>query len=311
MEKPMRELAETGQVVRGRYHGSDGTRAWRLYVPSSYNRNTPPMLMVLLHGCTQNADDFARGSQMDEVAEARGFLVLYPEQPVEANPRACWNWFDAGHQRRDAGEPSIIAGLIADVMTRFPADPARVHIAGVSAGAAMAGLVAVAYPERFATLVSVSGVPWRAATNVAQALTVMQRGAGDALPTADMVLQAMGERRRALPVLIVHGGADAVVSVRNADETSTQWVAVHDRVRADVGAPPLISTGEQVAVVNTYTTRRTDWRDAAGVQYVSRIRVDELGHAWSGGSLTGTFTDAKGPNPSRLIADFCERHQRP
>ena len=175
----------------------------------------------------------------------------------------------------------------------------------------MAGLVAVAYPERFATLASVSGVPWRAATNVGQALTVMQRGAGAALPTADMMLQAMGERRRALPVLIVHGGADAVVSVRNADETSTQWVAVHDRVRADVGAPPLISTGEQVAVVNTYTTRRTDWRDAAGVQYVSRIRVDELGHAWSGGSLTGTFTDAKGPNPSRLIADFCERHQRP
>ena len=301
----------TGQVVTGRYNGPAGARAWRLYVPSSYQRSTPPMLLMLLHGCTQNADDLARGSQMDRVAEERGFLVMYPEQPANANPRTCWNWFDAAHQHRDAGEPALMVGMLSDVLSQFPADPARVHIAGVSAGAAMAGLVAVAYPERFATLGSMSGVPWRAATTVGAALTVMQRGAGDALPSGDVMVQAMGEHRRALPVLVVHGVADAVVTSRNADDTATQWVGVHAFLRTARGASPLRAEPEQVTIENGYSTRRIEWRDSSGGVWVTRVLVDGLGHAWSGGSPAGTFTDAKGPDASRLIATFCERHRLP
>ncbi len=310
-EPGMTESIRDGQVLKGRYEGPEGTREWRLYVPSSYDRARPPMMVVLLHGCTQNADDLARGSQMDRVAEERGFLVLYPEQPIAANPRACWNWFDAAHQGRGAGEPAIIAGLVADVLNKHPADARRVHLAGISAGAAMAGLVAVAYPERFATLTSASGIAWGAARNVGAAIAVMQRGAGDALPTAGAVLGAMGAQRRALPVLVMHGGADAVVSPRNAEETARQWEAVHDAVRATVRQAPLRAIDDRVTVDGGYTVRRSAWGEATEAPAVTLLRIEELGHAWSGGSTAGTFADPKGPEASRLIAAFCERHRLP
>ncbi|MEQ1690739.1 MAG: PHB depolymerase family esterase, partial [Gemmatimonas sp.] len=195
------------------------------------------------------------------------------------------------------------------VMRQFPVDPARVHIAGISAGAAMAGLLAVAYPERFATLVSLSGIPWQAAKNVGTALSVMKAGAGASTPTAEALVLAMGARRRALPVLVVHGGADAVVAYQNAVETSAQWVGVHDRLRATNGQPPLQIASEVVSREHEYTTRRVEWRDADGSAQVTRLRIDELGHAWAGGSPAGTFTDANGPDVSTLVAMFCERHQ--
>jgi poly(hydroxyalkanoate) depolymerase family esterase len=266
------------------------------------------MLLVLLHGCTQTAEDIARGSQMDKVAEEQGFLVLYPEQPVSANPRTCWNWFDAAHQARGAGEPAIIAGLVADVMRAYPVDAKRVHLVGISAGAAMAGLVAVAYPERFATLSSASGIAWRAAQNVGAAISVMQRGAGASLPSADDMRRAMGPAARAVPVFVVHGGADAVVSVRNADETAAQWVGLHNLIGT---GPALREQAERVAREGGYTVRYTEWTSMADVPLVTRIRIDELGHAWSGGSTAGTFADPKGPEVSRQIAAFCARHRLP
>ena len=151
----------TGEVIRGRYEGSNGARPWRLFIPST--RSAPPsMLVVVLHGCTQNADDIAAGTRMDEVAESQGFSVLYPEQIPEANARGCWNWFDAAHQARGRGEPAIIASMLAEVLKRpelaTTVDHAQIHLVGISAGAAMANLVAVAYPETFASLTSASGI---------------------------------------------------------------------------------------------------------------------------------------------------------
>lgn len=297
-----------GEIVTGMYRGPQGARAWRLYVPSRYDRTRPPMLLVLLHGCTQNADDIARGSQMDAVAEERGFLVLYPEQSVDANPRTCWNWFDTAHQRRDAGEPAIIAGMITEVTARYPTDPARLHVAGISAGAAMAVLVTAAYPERIASMSSISGVAWSAAQNVGSALMVMQRGAGDALPSADALIGAMGTHARAVPALVVHGKVDAVLAKRNADETVMQWTGLFEHLRRTQGLPPLEKSVEVVATVNDYTTHRTNWTDERGRAMITALVIDELGHAWSGGSPSGTFTDAKGPDVSRLIASFCEQH---
>lgn len=310
-ERLSTENGMSEQVVVGRYRGAEGERAWRLFVPASYDRAKPPMLMVVLHGCTQTADDIARGTQMDRVGESKGFLVLYPEQPASANPRTCWNWFDAAHQHRGAGEPAIIAGLIADVMAQYPVDPARVHLVGISAGAGMAGLVAVAYPERFASLVSASGVAWSAARSVGVALSVMQRGAGDALPAADAVIAAMGEHPYAMPVMVIHGDSDKVVSPRNADETVEQWLGVHRVLRQQGKLPALGAPVATTSQDNGYTVRTREWRNLAGDAIVSDVRIEELGHAWSGGSTTGTFTDAKGPDASVLLANFCERHRRP
>jgi len=269
------------------------------------------MLLVLLHGCTQSADDIARGSQMDRWAESRGVLVLYPEQPVQANPRTCWNWFDAAHQQRGGGEPAIIVGMVTDVMRQYPADAQRVHLAGISAGGAMANLVAVAYPERFASVAVMSGVAWGAARNVGAAVMAMQRGAGDALPAADAVVAAMGTHQRAMPALVMHGGEDKVVAVANADESVRQWVGVHEIVRRAAGLPALHEGSVREGQDGGYTVRRTGWEDAAGRVHVLQVRIQELGHAWSGGSPTGSFADPKGPDASRILLDFCEQHRLP
>src|SRR5690349_16333449 len=141
-----------GRWIDGAFSNSAGTRNYKLYVPGSYDPKKRHMLVVLLHGCTQDPDDIARGTRIAEHAEREGFLALLPEQPASANPKKCWNWYDPAHQARDAGEPSLIDGMTATVMHDYAVDPARVHLAGISAGAGMASLVAVAYPERWASL---------------------------------------------------------------------------------------------------------------------------------------------------------------
>lgn len=296
-------------VVLGEYDGPEGRRPWRLFVPAG-DASTPRAMLVMLHGCTQDAADIARGTRFDEAAKAGNFLVLYPEQTVAGNPRRCWNWFDAAHQSRGGGEPAILAAMIAKVGAEYHADPQRVHLAGVSAGAGMAGLLAVAYPERFASLTSASGIAWRAASDVSAAIAVMQKGAGDALPSGVAMRAAMGANAWALPVLVIHGGKDAVVSVRNADETARQFSALHDVVRGEAGQAPLVASEIPARVEQGYTVHERRWADAGGRTAVTLLRVDELGHAWSGGSPTGTFTDSAGPNASHLIATFIARHSR-
>lgn len=300
----------SSRVVTGEYDGPEGRRPWRLFVPGG-DATTPRAMLVMLHGCTQDAADIARGTRFDEEAEAGNFLVLYPEQTVAENPRRCWNWFDAAHQARGRGEPATLAAMIAKVGAEYHVDPQRVHLAGVSAGAGMAGLLAVAYPERFASLTSASGIGWRAASDVSRAIAVMQQGAGDGLPDGAAMREAMGTNAWALPVLVVHGGRDAVVSVRNADETARQFTALHDLLRGESGRPPLVDTPLPARVEHGYTVHERRWNDSGGGAAVTVMRVEELGHAWSGGSPAGTFTDSAGPNASHLIATFIARHARP
>lgn len=312
MEHAMDQTGRAGEVIRGRYEGSEGARPWRLFVPSRRTAK-PGMLLVVLHGCLQNANDIAAGTRMDEVAEEQGFSVLYPEQVPEANARGCWNWFDAAHQSRGSGEPAIIAAMLADLVKRPElanvVDRAQIHLVGISAGAAMANLVAVAYPETFASLTSASGITWKGASDVTGALTVMQKGGGGSVQTADAVVQAMGPNARALPTLVVHGGRDAVVSTRNADETAQQWVGVHDLLRARRKLAPLSADATaRTRTENEYTVSQRDWRDEHGGVQLSLVRIEELGHAWSGGSKTGTFTDEKGPDATRMVAAFCASH---
>ncbi len=259
-------------------------------------------MLVMLHGCLQDAADIARGSRLDALAEQEGVLVLYPEQPESANPRKCWNWFDTTNQSRGAGEPALLAALIDRVAVDHGADPARIHLAGISAGAAMATLLAVAYPERYQSLTSASGIGWAAAPNVSDALSVMQRGAGDRLPTPLQIAEAMGARARAFPVLVVHGAADHVVSIRNASEIAGQFVGLHDLLRARAGLPGLQRIELDPATAGSYTVREQQWRDTDGRALVTLLRIEELGHAWSAGDASGSFTDPNGPLIGQRIA---------
>ncbi len=304
---PMQEQA--GQVVRGSYAGPEGRRLWRLFVPASAAK--PATMLVLLHGCLQDAADIAAGSRMDVVAAERGFVVLYPEQDVAANARKCWNWFESAHQARGSGEPAILAAMIAQVAAARSIDAQHVHIAGISAGAAMSGLVAAAYPERFASVSLMSGVAWKSATNVGRALAVMKDGAGAAVPGADEVVAAMGANAGAVPTLILHGELDAVLSVRNGDEAAAQSVAVHNLLRSRSALSPLRYSNAAARTEHGYAVTEQSWLDERNVAQVTYLRVAGLGHAWSGGAAAGTFTDSAGPDASRLIARFIVQHELP
>src|SRR5260370_12525202 len=124
-----------GQFIEATYSNPAGTRAYKLYIPSGYHGQALP-LIVMLHGCTQSPDDFAAGTRMNLIAEEHACLVVYPAQSSEANAAKCWNWFRPSHQRRNQGEPSLIAGITRQVMHDYPVDPQRVHIGELSASVA-------------------------------------------------------------------------------------------------------------------------------------------------------------------------------
>ncbi len=292
-----------GQVTYGTWGDSALPRRWRLFVPTRREAARPAPLLVLLHGCTQDADDLARGTRMDEIAERDGFAVLYPEQPAAANGLKCWNWFDAAHQRRDAGEPALLAGLIARVAADQQVDPARIHVAGISAGGAMALILAASYPERFASVASASGMPVGAVTSAAQAWQVMKAGATAEQSSPQAVRERMGANARAVPLLVLHGGADATVAPANGRLTAEQWAAA-------IGA----TAREPRAVASEGAVRgwqHLGWRGARGGDVVEYVEIAGLGHAWSGGSTAGTYADATGPAASDMLAAFIARHALP
>jgi len=293
-----------GQAVRGSFESAAGAWRYTLYVPNGYDPARRYPLVVLLHGCTQDAGDLARGTRIAEHVEREGVLALLPEQPERANAKKCWSWYDAAHQSRDAGEPAIIAGMTARVMREYSVDTSRVHLAGISAGAAMASLVAVAYPERYASLAMHSGLAWRPATDVMAALTAMARGVDGAAQLGAAAYSAMGERARVIPTLVLHGGRDAVVNPLNGQQAAQQWASTNSRALGGVALTAQATPGE----TGGYSWTRTCHAAAAGPCVVEEWMVPELGHAWSGGSRDGTFTDERGPDATREMLRFFREH---
>lgn len=300
-------MSDTGEVREGSYTGAAGTRRWRLYLPPAYDGGRALPLVVLLHGCTQDAADLAAGTRMDEAAAAAGVMVLYPEQGAAHNEKKCWNWYDPAHQRRDAGEPSLIAGMTQQIMAGFPVDPARVYVGGISAGGGMAVILAATYPELYAAAAAHSGVAYGVARDVAGALVAMAGGAPDPRPQARAMLEAMGARARPVPLLVVHGAADPVVRAVNARQTVDQFL----ELARLVGAEPIGAVEEERGEAGGLAYTRTRHRDASGRLLVERWIVDGLGHAWSGGSPAGTFTDPRGPDASREMLRFFLEHRLP
>lgn len=307
-------VAAPGRWVSGEYTNAAGTRKYQLYLPAGYDASRTHMLVVLLHGCTQDAADIARGTRIAEHADRDGFIALLPEQPESANAKKCWNWYDPAHQARGAGEPSIIDGMTAKVIAGYPVDPERVHLAGISAGAGMAALVAVAYPETYASVAFHSGIAWRGATNVMAALGVMAKGpsATEADTLGARAAAAMGARKRAIPALVIHGGSDKVVNPANAAALARQWTRMNASVRplddAPIALQDAAGNNERSGEANGYHWTRASF--GAGEAVVDELIIAELGHAWSGGSSTGTFTDEHGPDATGEIVRFFTEHPR-
>ena len=242
----------------------------------------------MLHGCSQDPDDFAAGTAMNAVAEDMGFLVAYPQQSASANRSGCWNWFERAHQGRGAGEPAILAGLTRAVMAEFSVDEARVFVAGLSAGGAMAAILAETAPDVFAAAGIHSGLPHGAASDLASGLMAMRGKIGGRGTKA----QAQGSRR--VRTIVFHGAGDAIVHPSNADAVFADARGLADGAREEVA--------EGVAGGRPFT--RVVVTDARGTVQAERWTVEGLGHAWSGGNPAGSFADPKGPSASREMARF-------
>ena len=269
---------------------------YRLALPDADGSLRP--VLVMLHGCQQDAADFARGTGMERSAVARGYIVVYPEQAAGANPSRCWNWFRPQDQRRGQGEPAAIMRIVDEVVANHPADPARLYVAGLSAGAAMAVILAVNYPERFAGVAAHSGLPYAAAGNVPGAFSAM-RGGGVA-PTLPTAASASSHY---VPLLVLHGDDDTTVAPRNADQLLAQWRASATEASQWRSQEDRVDSGRPV--------RRTTWRGHDGRSMLEHWQIAGAGHAWSGGDRAGSFTDPRGPDASAIVLDFFAQHALP
>jgi len=286
-----------GQFLEKEHRGEHGSRKYRLYIPAAHETSRPAPLVVMLHGCTQDAMDFATGTRMNQLAEAGGFLVAYPEQSDADHPQKCWNWYDPAHQKAGSGEPALIAALTREVMGLHGADPDRIYLVGISAGGAMAVITAATAPGLYTAIGVHSGIAYRAAENVQQALLAMRQGVSDPSPGAADIQRAY--QGGVVPRLIVFQGcADQVVAAANAESLTRQW---HSALGLeDVSPEQRIDSAEH----GSHYSRRV-WGATAGKPAQLELwLVRDLGHAWSGGSSDGTYTDPTGPDASAEMIRF-------
>ncbi len=287
-----------GEFITGSHTHAALTRRYKLYKPPGHAGRALP-LMVMLHGCTQNPDDFAAGTGMNQRADEQGFFVLYPEQGQNDNPSCCWNWFAPNDQKRGSGEAALLASMTLAVMQQHGVDAKRVFIAGLSAGGAMAAVMAGAYPEIFAAVGVHSGLPSGAASNMAEALMVMKSGdAGIVLPgqrrPMNTTTHKQARQQTRLPTIVFHGDQDKTVHPRNGELVIA---AVQGRVAAGAQAEQGVS-----AHGRRYT--RSTQRGDHGRVLTEHWLLHGAGHAWSGGSAEGSYTDGLGPDATREMLRF-------
>ena len=328
--------ADPGEVIRDRYEGPHGARAYRLFLPSGEGAERVDggraPLLVMLHGCTQDPDDLALGTRMDAAAAARGVAVLYPEQDPAAHPLRCWNWYEPDHQGRDGGEPALLAGMIREVAARHGLRVGSgmdgVVVAGMSAGGAMATILGVTYPDLVRGVASHSGVAFGVAQGLSQATAALAgtldpdrdgltQGALSALPTNTSGTEAgreglgRGETPLLPRLLVIHGEADEIVAPVNSRWFFQQWMGL---LEARTGSRPDLRVSTPVGL-EAWGAHREDLLAQAGggatepevgsVAPDARfVRIRELGHAWSGGDDAGSYTEPRGPDASRWILDF-------
>lgn len=269
--------------VTGSFRNSAGQRNYKLYVPPNTD-NQPLPLVVMLHGCTQNADDFANGTAMNKAGLERGFYVLYPNQSLKASPQSCWSWFKHNHQQSGRGEPSILAGMTRDVVASHAIDSQRVYVAGLSAGGAMAAILASTYPELYAAAGVHSGLAPGVASDLPSALSAMKDPS-----TLSPVQVGSG-----VPTIVFHGDSDAIVHPANAQRV----------IGACAGPSASVESIRVPGIGNKRDSTKHLYRNSAGDIIAERWEIHGAGHAWAGGTENGSYTDRNGPDATAEMLRF-------
>lgn len=292
-----------GSFESHQFSNDAGTRGYKVYVPAGTS-DAPRAMVVMLHGCTQSADDFAAGTQMNRLADEHGFLVVYPEQAAQANGSKCWNWFKREDQLRGAGEPSLIAGIVREVARQHGADPRRIYVAGLSAGAAMALVLGETYPELFAGVGVHSGLPYGSAHDIPSAMAAM-KGGRSGMPGLKNIAGAAGTPSRKpvqpVPVIVFHGDRDHTVQQTNGAHIVQQARDAHG---AQEGGASLHATTQSGVSSGGRRFSRTVHADTQGQARIESWTLHGAGHAWSGGHASGSYTDGIGPDASAEMVRF-------
>jgi poly(hydroxyalkanoate) depolymerase family esterase len=305
---PGTATAATGALSSGDYTGPEGAQHYELYVPSSYQAGSPAPLVVAMHGCTQTADQFRLLTRWDALAEAKGFIVVFPQQDSGANYLKCWNWFQDANMHRSSGEPARLAALTRSIEQTYAVDPHRVYATGLSAGGAMASVLAATNPDLFAAIGIGSGCEYAATP------TCAGYKSADPGTAARQAYTEMGSRARPMPFIAFQGDADTTVPPTNADQLVQQWLTTND----------LADDGALNHSVPSYPAKTTWGHSAGGRSYTVRTYVDRnraelgqywlvrgMGHAWSGGDASQQYSDASGPDETAAMYAFFQSHPAP
>jgi poly(hydroxyalkanoate) depolymerase family esterase len=272
------------KFIESTFSNAAGSRTYKLFIPSRSRGQQLP-LVVMLHGCTQSPDDFAAGTRMNFLAEEQNCFVVYPEQPSGANQAKCWNWFRTGDQQRGVGEPSLIAGITRQIMRDHAIDPKRVYVAGLSAGGAAAAIMGATYADLYAAVGIHSGLACGAASDLPSAFMAMRQGGGS---------ETVAEAGSPVPTIVFHGDRDTTVHPDNGDRILKQ--------SAQATSPTTKVLRGRVPDGHAYT--RTIVTDRSGRAISEHWNIHGAGHAWSGGSPAGSYTDPRGPDATKEMLRF-------
>lgn len=304
-----------GNWTYGSVTAPAGSRNYALWVPAGYDKHKATPLVMMLHGCMQKPEDLAAISGMNAVAEKHSFLVVYPEQIATANPLKCWNWFDPKHQTRGSGEPSLLAAIVEKVQSSHNVNVRQIYVVGISAGGAMAVVMAATYPDLFSGVGTSAGLAFKSATSVESGLAAMKQGNPDPRQLGLLAYTAMNDglrvrRKKSLPLIVFQGSADPYVNPLNADQLITQWASANDYL--DDGKDNQSANAQTVEAVagnipGGHSYARSIYSDKAGRLLMEKWIVKGLAHAWSGSPAAGAFADPKGPNASEEMWRFFEQ----
>jgi len=283
-------MPEGAKFIGAAYSNPAGSRTYKLFVPSGYHGQPLP-LVVMLHGCTQSPDDFAAGTRMNFIAEEQICFVVYPAQRSDANQSKCWNWFRTADQQRGGGEPSLIAGITRQVMRDYSVDQKRVYVGGLSAGAAAAAIMGATYNDLYAAVGIHSGLAYGAANDMPSAFAAMRQGGG---PGRKLI----SSNGPPVPAIIFHGDRDTTVHPNNGGQVLQQAL----------GTTSTKKTVHRGQIPGGHDYTRTTHADAGGREILEHWNIHGAGHAWSGGSPAGSYTDPRGPDATREMLRFFLGH---